>query len=568
MSLSSVNPYQYELIAFSSIANTITYTGATINPFIPIKIAGGEGPKTFVLNNPLSNSLAFDSSTGTISGTTTGTLSTTNYSVVSITDSAGNSAVFNGSNSFSLTIGTILTASQSITSQKIKTGVGINNFTPVYYSGGAGSVTYSISPNLPSGLSINSSTGVISGTASGTSSSTPYTITVRDSSTNPGAQVKTYSLSVSVVSTLSYVVNNSSVTLSQYVSTSFTPIVGSGGSGTYSYSISPTLPSGLSFNNSTGQITGYSNSTQGVLTYTVYISDTTNNPGNQTTSSTFGLSVVAFSTNVTFYAVGGGGYGNPGPAGGGGGGGGYSYVTQTVSLGTPYTIVVGGAGSASTVAPTSPGTTIVNAGGGYTGGSRYYTGAVPGPITYWGGEGGTSGSPQNNLGGYGGKQPPALSTGAAGGGGAGGSGGNGTDSYGGGGGPGVIIPTVPNPSNPSPSASYGGPVGGGGGGQGVNGGGGGFYGGGQGGYAAYSNPPTPYKTATDGAPGTGGGGGGADSNYTQYDAYSGNGGSGIVIAQYNSPIGTAIYTVSPSSNFSYVNGTTVSMVFTVSGSFT
>jgi hypothetical protein len=58
----------------------------------------------------------------------------------------------------------------------------------------AQSVTYSISPTLPSGLSINSSTGTISGTPTTTSSPTDYVITA----TNVAAGTATQTLSITV----------------------------------------------------------------------------------------------------------------------------------------------------------------------------------------------------------------------------------------------------------------------------------------------------------------------------------------------------------------------------------
>lgn len=59
-------------------------------------------------------------------------------------------------------------------------------------------VTYSVSPALPAGLSINSSTGTISGTPSVTSSATDYVITA----TNAAAGTATQTLSISIGETI------------------------------------------------------------------------------------------------------------------------------------------------------------------------------------------------------------------------------------------------------------------------------------------------------------------------------------------------------------------------------
>jgi hypothetical protein len=62
-------------------------------------------------------------------------------------------------------------------------GSAITAVVPVSNSGGISSVSYSVSPSLPSGLSLNSSTGEITGTPSAKSSLNTYTISVSDSAT-------------------------------------------------------------------------------------------------------------------------------------------------------------------------------------------------------------------------------------------------------------------------------------------------------------------------------------------------------------------------------------------------
>jgi len=58
-------------------------------------------------------------------------------------------------------------------------GQPITSSTPTLATGSA--VSYSVSPSLPAGLTINSATGVISGTPTGNpSSSATYTVTATD----------------------------------------------------------------------------------------------------------------------------------------------------------------------------------------------------------------------------------------------------------------------------------------------------------------------------------------------------------------------------------------------------
>jgi hypothetical protein len=86
-----------------------------------------------------------------------------------------------------------LTATQAIASQTRATG-DTANFTPVTGSGGLTPYTYSISPALGNGLSINSTTGAITGTVTGTLAQTTYTVTVTDA--NNVTASNTFSLTI------------------------------------------------------------------------------------------------------------------------------------------------------------------------------------------------------------------------------------------------------------------------------------------------------------------------------------------------------------------------------------
>lgn len=69
--------------------------------------------------------------------------------------------------------------------------------------------------------------------------------------------------------------------------TAVTPVTGTGGTGTLTYSISPALGNGLSFNTATGQITGTPTAAAAATTYTVTVTDT----ASKTATGTFSLSV-------------------------------------------------------------------------------------------------------------------------------------------------------------------------------------------------------------------------------------------------------------------------------------
>ncbi len=168
-------------------------------------------------------------------------------------------------------------------------------------SGGA-IVSYSVSPALPAGLSLNTSTGVITGTPTAITATATYTVT----GTNTGGST-TVGLVITVndvpPSALAYSANPAVYTRGTAIAPN-TP--SNSGGAIVSYSVSPALPAGLSLNTTTGVITGTPTAITPTATYTV----TGTNSGG---STTVGLvitvndvppSALAYSTNPALYLTG------------------------------------------------------------------------------------------------------------------------------------------------------------------------------------------------------------------------------------------------------------------------
>jgi hypothetical protein len=159
-------------------------------------------------------------------------------------------------------------------------GSAITLNTPI--SSGSAVVSYSVTPALPSGLALNTTSGAISGTPTVASATAIYTVTA----TNTAGSV-TVSLSITV--TAAPVLPPSNLTYSTPLEffTVNIPIdtarPASSGGAVASYSISPTLPAGLTLNTATGVMTGTPTTGSPSTVYTV---TATNAGGSATTNVT------------------------------------------------------------------------------------------------------------------------------------------------------------------------------------------------------------------------------------------------------------------------------------------
>ncbi|MDB2623701.1 putative Ig domain-containing protein, partial [Candidatus Poseidoniales archaeon] len=211
----------------------------------------------------LPNGLALNQGTCTISGTPTISGTNTTYNVTA-TSSTGVSKTGEFNLWVTMVAPSIAYSGSPFTFNK---DVAISSITPTN-SGDSG--TWSASPSLPSGLNIDSSTGVISGTPTATSSSASYVITATNSG---GSDTATISITVNAQapSDLTYAPENMTLEKGAAMTTN-TPSV-SGGTVT-SWTINATLPSGLSFSTSTGAISGTPTVLQTTaVTYTVSASN-------------------------------------------------------------------------------------------------------------------------------------------------------------------------------------------------------------------------------------------------------------------------------------------------------
>ncbi|MFZ4858968.1 MAG: putative Ig domain-containing protein [Desulfuromonadaceae bacterium] len=231
--------------------------------------SGGYGAKNWTLYaGILPTGLNFDTAAGTISGTPTEI--TGRVITLLVTDGIGRTSF----KSYPLNV----TVPLGFSSTKLPNAP-LNFFysEKVQATGGNAPYTFSMTGTLPTGLTYDNTTGIVSGT--GTSASTKnISITVTDNS-YPTPQSVTQTFSIRVTSLISPA--TSAVLTNARKGSAITPVTfaASGGTAPYTWShIGGALPGGVTFNPITATLSG-TPSDAGDFTFTLHLSDSV---GNQT----------------------------------------------------------------------------------------------------------------------------------------------------------------------------------------------------------------------------------------------------------------------------------------------
>jgi hypothetical protein len=186
----------------------------------------------------------------------------------------------------------------SVTTSSLPGGqVGVAYSQTLSASGGTTPYTWS-SGVLPAGLSLATSTGVVSGTPTSAASGSAVTFTVTDSGTPTQSKSATLSLTIAAAPTpLS--ISTASLPNGTVGTAYSTSLSASGGTAPYSWTVSSgTLPNGLTLTSSTGAIAGTPTAAANALALTFTVTDSST-PA-QSKSTPLALTIVAsFSITTT-----------------------------------------------------------------------------------------------------------------------------------------------------------------------------------------------------------------------------------------------------------------------------
>jgi hypothetical protein len=248
---SSTQPSAPSKLTYSTASFTC-YTGQAITTDTPT-VTGTV--TAYSVSPALPAGLALNATSGAISGTPTAITPYAEYTVEASNASGSTTSVLQ----IAVDRGAPTNLIYPVTSIVANHLASITPDTPTV----TGTVTsFSVSPALPDGLTLNLSTGAISGTPQVLAGLTTYTVTA----SNPyGSTTATVQIEV-LVAKPSITYPNETLTLGAYVPPIY-PVI-QGQSPTV-FSISPALPAGLIFTPGNGEISGNPTALQPLTTYTV-----------------------------------------------------------------------------------------------------------------------------------------------------------------------------------------------------------------------------------------------------------------------------------------------------------
>ncbi|MBB4955928.1 hypothetical protein H4S14_003970 [Agrobacterium vitis] len=281
---------------FSPAAGTLSAATVGASYSETVTASGGTASYTYAITSgTLPAGLSLNTSTGEISGTPT----TAQSASFTITATDANSAT--GVASYDITVGassvtlTLSPSSGALTTATVGTAYSQSMTT----TSGSAPYTYSGS-GLPDGLSIDMSTGTITGTPT-TAGSYTITVTVSDSASPANTGTGNYTLTVNAAASIAFSPSGGALKEAMAGEAYSQQISATGGTGTLIYSLSSgSLPRGMVLNISTGALNGPLDAgTEGDYAFTIQASDSNGATG----TASYTVKVVTRAVTVADHVV-------------------------------------------------------------------------------------------------------------------------------------------------------------------------------------------------------------------------------------------------------------------------
>ena len=245
---------------------------------LPVAI-GGQKPYEYTLTPEVPAGLRFDPQTRRLSGTPAAEAAETEYTYT-VKDKSGQTS----SQVFDLAVWSTL-ALPEVEDQAYSLGLAISDYVLPEATGGRGSNTYTLAPDLPSGITFDEQTRTLSGTPAALLAPSTYTYTVTDEDEPGWVAARTFLMEVSFVLVLPSVADQ------EYAVGSAVPELvlpeATGGRGPYRYTLQP-LPDGLAFDSAARTLSGTPTEVWEKAPTTYEVTDA----GGRTDTSTFDIEVL------------------------------------------------------------------------------------------------------------------------------------------------------------------------------------------------------------------------------------------------------------------------------------
>ena len=240
----------------ATVADLNPVQGSAIQALVLPAASGGNAPVIHTLAPDLPAGLALDPATQTVSGTPTTEQAATSYSWTA-TDADGQTAVL----TFAIAVEADLApsfGSATVTDRIFTTGEALTALTLPAATGGNGALAYALTPALPAGLAFDPATRTVSGTPTAVAAAATYSYSATDA--DGDAASLTFAIRVAAPGDIPSFGSQTIPEFDWFVASpggySWTLPAATGGNGALSYSLTPDLPGGLTFDNATRELAG------------------------------------------------------------------------------------------------------------------------------------------------------------------------------------------------------------------------------------------------------------------------------------------------------------------------